>query len=46
MKKGFLSEYFRSVASKRLSNVEVNPKSSRQHEFNGVTGLKKIREYC
>lgn len=42
MKKGFLSEYFCSVASKRLSNVEVNPKSSRQHEFNGVTGLKKI----
>lgn len=42
MKKGFLSEYFRSVASKRLSAVEVEPNASHQHEFNGVAGLKKI----
>ena len=42
MKKGFLSEYFRSVASKRLSAVEVEPNASNQHEFNGVAGLKKI----
>ena len=42
MKKGFLSEYFRSVASKRLSTVEIEPNASNQHEFNGVAGLKKI----
>lgn len=42
MKKGFLSEYFRSIASKRLSAVEVEPNASNQHEFNGVAGLKKI----
>lgn len=33
MKKGFLSEYFRSVASKRLSTVEIEPNASNQHEF-------------
>ena len=42
MKKGFLSEYSRSIASKRLSAVEVEPNASNQHEFNGVAGLKKI----
>ena len=42
MKKGFLSEYFKGVASKRLSSVEVEPNSSNQHEFNGVSGLKNI----
>lgn len=42
MKKGFLSEYFRSVASKRLTSVEIEPNASNQHEFNGVAGLKKI----
>lgn len=42
MKKGFLSNYFDSYASKRLSAVEANPKASNQHEFNGVAALKPI----
>jgi len=42
MKKGFLSNYFDSYASKRLSAVEANPKVSNQHEFNGVASLKPI----
>lgn len=28
-----LSEYFSGIGAKRLSNVEVNPKKSNQHEF-------------
>lgn len=42
MKKGYLSTYFSGVAIKKLSQVEVEPLSSHQHEFNGVNGLKKI----
>ena len=42
MKKGFLSEYFEDVAVKRLSRVESDPKTSNQHELNGVTALKTI----
>lgn len=40
MKKGYLSEYFTHVATKRLSAVEANPHRSNQHEFNGDRGLK------
>ena len=42
MKKGYLSEYFKGVACKRLSSVEAHPESSNQHEFDGVASLKKI----
>lgn len=42
MKKGFLSEYFRGVASKTLSAVEADRVRSNQHEFNGVTHLKSL----
>lgn len=42
MKKGYLSEYFSGVAAKKLSEVEVNPINSNQHEFNGVKELKAI----
>lgn len=42
MKKGYLSDYFSSVAWKRLSQVEVNPKKSHQHEFNATAKLKKL----
>ena len=41
MKKGYLSTYFSGVAIKKLSQVEVEPLTSHQHEFNGVNGLKK-----
>lgn len=42
MKQGYLSEYFKGVASKTLSAVEVDMSVSNQHEYNGVSALKKI----
>lgn len=42
MKKGYLSEYFKGIAAKRLSAVEANTAKSNQHEYNGITALKKI----
>lgn len=42
MRQGYLSQYFTGVAVKRLSVVEVDVSKSNQHEFNGVTPLKKI----
>lgn len=39
---GGLSEYFVGIGAKRLSDVEVKPATSNQHEFNGITELKKI----
>lgn len=37
-----LSQYFISVGAKRLTQVEVDPKSSHQHELNGVAAFKSI----
>lgn len=37
-----LSKYFRSVASKRLSEGETDPKVSNQHELNGVNALRRM----
>jgi len=37
-----LSDYFQDVATKVLTRVEVDLKTSNQHEFNGVNGLKRI----
>lgn len=42
MKRGHLSRYFAGVAAKTLSAVEARLEASRQHEFNGVTALKKL----
>lgn len=42
MKQGFLSQYFDGIAVKRLSAVEVDLKTSNQHEMNGVVEMKKI----
>lgn len=42
MKAGYLSQYFVSVAAKRLSAVEADPKKSNQHEFNGTEALKQV----
>lgn len=42
MRKGYLSEYFSGIAAKRLSEVETNPGSSHQHEFNGVRKLFEL----
>jgi hypothetical protein len=37
-----LSKYFPAVAAKRLSQVEVHPKVSNQHEFNGQKDFRKL----
>ncbi len=37
-----LSEYFIGIGAKRLSDVEIVPESSNQHEFNGIAGFKEI----
>lgn len=42
MRYGYLSDYFSGVAVKRLREVEVNPKSSNQHELNGAGPLKQL----
>ncbi|KQN74724.1 restriction endonuclease [Duganella sp. Leaf61] len=42
MKHGYLSQYFRGVAVKRLSRVEADALTSNQHEFNGVEGLRAL----
>ena len=42
MKQGYLSEYFKGVAVKRLSRVEAHPEASHQHEFNGVRQLEGL----
>lgn len=42
MREGYLSDYFTSVAAKRLSAVEVDPGTSHQHEFNGSNELKRV----
>lgn len=42
MKKGYLSDYFESVAAKRLSAVEADGLKSNQHEFNGIADFKAM----
>ena len=37
-----LSDYFQAVATKTLTRVEVDLKTSNQHEFNGVNSLRRI----
>ena len=42
MKQGLLAKHFKGVAVKKLSHVEVDTETSHQHEFNGVSELKKM----
>ena len=42
MKRHNLAKYFTGIAVKRLSEVETNPSTSNQHEFNGVRELHRI----
>lgn len=37
-----ISDYFTGVAIKRLSQVEIEPNRSNQHEFNGIKDFKAI----
>lgn len=39
MKRGYLSQYFEGVATKRLSAVEANPKRSNQHEYQATKAM-------
>lgn len=39
---GVLSDYFDGAGAKTLSEVEVNPNSSRQHEFQGVIRFREF----
>ena len=42
MRQGYLSDYFLGVAAKILSAVEADTATSNQHEYNGVTQLKRM----
>lgn len=42
MNSGYLSKYFKGVASKKLSQVEADALKSNQHEYNGDKGLKRL----
>ena len=42
IRKGLLSDYFTSVAVKKLSRVETTPSASNQHEFNGSKTLREL----
>ncbi|MBO6241970.1 MAG: restriction endonuclease [Butyrivibrio sp.] len=42
MEAGYLNQYFKAVAVKRLSAVEADAAVSNQHEYNGVSMLKKM----
>ncbi len=42
MKNGYLSQYFNGVIAKKLSEVEANIQKSNQHEFNGISSMKKL----
>jgi hypothetical protein len=37
-----ISKYFSGIGAKRLSEVEIAPAVSNQHEFNGIADLKNI----
>jgi hypothetical protein len=42
MKAGYLSEFFKGVAIKKLSAVEADAARSHQHEYNGARGLVRV----
>lgn len=42
MENGLLSKYFKGIVAKKLSEVEVDPRVSNQHEFNGINEFKSI----
>lgn len=42
MENGLLSKYFKGIVAKKLSEVEVDPQVSNQHEFNGINEFRSI----
>lgn len=41
-KYGLLKDYFDGIGYKRLKPVEVDPKTSNEHEFNGISKFKEL----
>ncbi len=39
---GFLSDYFDAVSYKKLTAVEIDPRSSNEHEFNGISSIRSM----
>lgn len=37
-----LSAYFVGIGAKRISEVEIKPETSNQHEFNGITDFRYL----
>ena len=46
MKQGYLSQYFKAAAAKRLSAVEIEAVRSNQHELNGDRNLRELLGEC
>src|SRR5262245_3019045 len=46
MKRGYLSQYFRGIAAKKLSPVEADAVRSNQHELNGDRNLRELLGEC
>ncbi len=42
MRRGYLSQFFSGAGAKRLTAVEVDPGTSRQHEFQGTSEFRAI----
>ena len=40
-----LSSYFSGIGVKKLSQVEVDPSISNQHEFNGIREFRNIKSH-
>jgi len=37
-----IRKYFKGIAAKRLSEVEIRPSRSNQHEFNGTSMMREL----
>ena len=42
MMRGKLRDYFQGIGYKRLTPVEVDPSTSNEHEFNGITPFREL----
>lgn len=41
-KYGYLTDYFEGLGYKKLKPVEVDPETSNEHEFNGISKFKEL----
>ncbi len=42
LESGYLKRYFKAIIAKKLSAVEIMPKTSNQHEFNATANMREI----